>query len=265
MKGRDSMLCKEVIAYIERDFPESYALEWDNVGLLAGRDDKEVKRIFVALDATDEVIEAAIEKRADMLVTHHPLIFGSLKRVNNQDFIGRRLLRLIRNDISYYAMHTNYDVMGMAGLSGNKMRMEHPDILEITCDSEKAEGIGRVADFPDGMTLKECCDYVKDIFHLESVKVFGNLKQKVHRIAISPGAGGSMIAPALKQKADVLVTGDIDHHKGIDAVAQGLNIIDAGHYGIEHIFIEDMGQYLRKNLSEIEIMAAPIVQPYLII
>lgn len=114
------MLCKDVMDVIEAAYPREYALDWDNVGLLVGRDDKEVRRIYIALDATDEVIDAAIESQADMLVTHHPMIFGALKRINNLDFIGSRILKLIQSDISYYAMHTNYDVLGMARLSGEK-------------------------------------------------------------------------------------------------------------------------------------------------
>ena len=108
------MLCREVTDIIEQRFPKEYALDWDNVGLLAGRDDKEVRCIYIALDASDEVIHAAARQGADMLVTHHPLIFSGMKRITNQDFIGRRILGLIRRDISYYAMHTNYDVLGMA-------------------------------------------------------------------------------------------------------------------------------------------------------
>ena len=105
------MQCKEIIEVLEQDYSRSYALPWDNVGLLAGRDDKEVKKIYVAVDATDEVIEAACACKADMLITHHPLIFGGRMKITNEDFIGRRLLKLIRQDISYYAMHTNYDEM----------------------------------------------------------------------------------------------------------------------------------------------------------
>ena len=94
------MLCKDVMDVIEAAYPREYALDWDNVGLLVGRDDKEVRRIYIALDATDEVIDAAIESQADMLVTHHPMIFGALKRINNLDFIGSRILKLIQSDIS---------------------------------------------------------------------------------------------------------------------------------------------------------------------
>lgn len=259
------MLCKDVIHIIQKKYPEGYALEWDNIGLLAGRDDKEIKWIYVALDATDEIIDAAIMAHADMLITHHPLIFSGLKKINNQDFVGKRIIKLIQSDISYYAMHTNYDVLGMAELSGKKMDFKDAEVLEITCQDEQPEGIGRVAELESAITLRECCEWVKRSFGLENVKVFGDLKAEVKRIAISPGSGKSMIRPALDKKADVLVTGDIGHHEGIDSVAQGLFIIDAGHYGIEHIFIEDMKKFLEKNLTEIEVEGAPVVHPFLVV
>ena len=103
---------------------------------------------------------------------------------------------------------------------------------------------------------------MKEAFQLNEVKVFGELGQKVQRIAICPGSGKSVIPEALKRNADVLITGDIGHHEGIDANAQGLAVIDAGHYGIEHIFIEDMKQYLEKNLEGVEVIAAPVRHPF---
>lgn len=259
------MLCKEVMDILEENYPADYALNWDNVGLLVGRDDKEVRRIYVALDADDETIEAAVRWKADMLVTHHPMIFSGLKRINNLDFIGARILKLVQNDISYYAMHTNYDVLGMAELSGRKMSLEDPEVLEVTRDGEQPEGIGRVADLASPAPLREICWSVKDRFHLGAVKVFGDMDQPVSRIAISPGSGKSMIKAALDKKADVLITGDIDHHTGIDAVAQGLAVIDAGHYGIEHIFIEDVKEYLKEKLEGVEVKAAPVRHPFQIV
>ena len=259
------MLCKEVMDILEENYPADYALDWDNVGLLVGRDDKEVRRIYVALDADDETIEAAVRWKADMLVTHHPMIFSGLKRINNLDFIGARILKLVQNDISYYAMHTNYDVLGMAELSGRKMSLEDPDVREVTRDGEQPEGLGRVADLASPAPLREICWSVKDRFHLGAVKVFGDMDQPVSRIAISPGSGKSMIKAALDKKADVLITGDIDHHTGIDAVAQGLAVIDAGHYGIEHIFIEDVKEYLKEKLEGVEVKAAPVRHPFQIV
>ena len=162
------MLCREVTDIIEQRFPKEYALDWDNVGLLAGRDDKEVRCIYIALDASDEVIHAAARQGADMLVTHHPLIFSGMKRITNQDFIGRRILGLIRRDISYYAMHTNYDVLGMAALSGSMIGLKQPEALEVTCEAQ--EGIGRIGQLEKAVSLKQCCEDVKRAFHLESVR-----------------------------------------------------------------------------------------------
>ena len=103
------MECSKVIEILRELAPESCACDWDNPGLLSGRRDKEIKKIYIALDATDQVVEDAIRWGADMLLTHHPLIFKSIKKVNDENFITRRLIRLIQADISYYAMHTNFD------------------------------------------------------------------------------------------------------------------------------------------------------------
>lgn len=287
------MLCKDIIKIIEKDYPPRYALSWDNVGLLAGRDDKEVSKIYVALDATDEAIDQAITAGADMLVTHHPLIFSGMKQVNNQNFIGRRLLKLIRHDISYYAMHTNYDVKGMADLAADYLGLRNCQVLDVTGENESGdpEGIGRVGEIPfenlehkddanvketksggsyineraDGILLRDYCEEVKKAFSLDTVKVFGDLDQEIHRVAICPGSGKSDIDQAIAAGADVYVTGDIGHHEGIDAVARGLNIIDAGHYGVEHIFIGDMGKYLREHVSGVEVLEAPVSHPFEVI
>ena len=259
------MLCKDVIKKINAAYPEERALDWDNVGLLCGRDDKEVRRIYISLDATDYIIEDAIRWKADMLITHHPLIFSGIKKINNHDFVGKRLLKMIQNDMCYYAMHTNYDVCGMAELSGKTLGFSEAQVLEVTHREEIEEGIGRIADLDEEMTLDECCDMVKERFMVPNVKVFGNLGAKVKKIAIAPGSGKSMVKVALEKGADVLITGDIDHHTGIDAYAQGLCIIDAGHYGLERIFIPDMKEYLEKTLDGVIVKAADVYSPFLIV
>ena len=260
------MECKKVIEILEKQSPKSYACDWDNVGLLVGREDKEIQKIYIALDATDEAIEEAIANGADMLLTHHPMIFKGMKRVTQEDFIGRRIIRLIQNDISYYAMHTNFDVMGMADLAADYLGISDTRVLEITSVSETGEeGIGRYGSLNKEMTVRECCEEVKQAFSLENVKVFGNLERKVKTAAISPGSGRSVISNALQAGVDVLITGDIDHHEGIDAVAQKLTVIDAGHYGVEHIFIPYMEQYLKREAKELEIAVQPLTFPFQII
>lgn len=260
------MLCQEIISRIESRYPVSCAMNWDNVGLLVGSRKKQVQRIYVSVDATDEVIDAALEAGADLLITHHPLIFSGMKRITDDDFIGKRILRMIQADLAYYAMHTNYDVMGMAELSGEVLGLEDGEVLDVTCEASPLDGtpqgIGRVADLTSPVSLKECCELVKEKFGLEAVKVFGAADQVVKRIAISPGSGKSMVSAALKAGADVLITGDIDHHTGIDAVACGLSIIDGGHYGIEKIFVPDLGAFLKEQFPDAEVMEAPVQEPF---
>ena len=260
------MECKKVIEILEKQSPKSYACDWDNVGLLVGREDKEIQKIYIALDATDEAIEEAIANGADMLLTHHPMIVKGMKRVTQEDFIGRRIIRLIQNDMVYYAMHTNFDVMGMADLAADYLGISDTRVLEITIVSETGEeGIGRYGSLKKEMTVRECCEEVKQAFSLENVKVFGDLERKVKTAAISPGSGRSVISNALQAGVDVLITGDIDHHEGIDAVAQKLTVIDAGHYGVEHIFIPYMEQYLKREAKELEIAVQPLTFPFQII
>ena len=258
------MLCRDIMKVIEATYPKHAALEWDNVGLLVGRTEKEVKKIYVALDATDEVIEQAVAANADMLITHHPLLFSPLKKITDEHFVGGRVVKLLQHDISYYAMHTNYDVCGMADISAAILGLDGAETLEVT-DKESMEGIGKVGDFSGQMSLQSCGEFIKEKFQLDSVKVFGDLSSTVQRVAICPGSGKGMTELALEKNADVLVTGDIGHHEGIDAVAQGLAIIDAGHYGLEHIFIEDMANYLRKNIEGIVVETHEITHPFQVI
>lgn len=130
---------------------------------------REVDTVYIALDATDEVVDAASECGAQLLLTHHPMIFGGLKSVTTDDYVGERLIRLIRNDISYYAMHTNYDVMGMAELAADMLDLKDRKVLEEVLDGE---GIGRVGDLPRSMTLEECANFVKGRFGLPKCEDF---------------------------------------------------------------------------------------------
>ena len=264
------MKCRDSIRILEKLAPREYACDWDNPGLLAGRGDKEVETVLTAVDATDEVIDLAVQTGADMIVTHHPLIFRPIKQINDGNFIGRRLLRLIGKDISCYAMHTNFDIAPgcMADLAAARLGLEDGAPLEVTGTDlqtgTELVGIGKVGRLPRPMTGPELAELVKERFGLPFVTAYGldQIREPVDYAAISPGSGGSMIAPALKSVASVLITGDIGHHDGIDAAAQGLAVIDAGHYGLEHIFTEFITGYLREQLgSGTAVVSAPLKFP----
>ena len=124
------------------------------MGLLTGDDESEVKHVFLALDLTETVLDEAIQAGADMIVTHHPMIFSGIKKINNHSFTGRKIISLVRHGISYYAMHTNYDILGMADLSAGYLELS--DIEGTLCHREKDGepiGFGRVGNLPCEMTL----------------------------------------------------------------------------------------------------------------
>ena len=256
------MTCKEIMEKLEERWNPSYALEWDNVGLLVGREDKEIKKVFTALDATEETIAQALEFGADLLITHHPMLFSPVKKVTSADFIGRRLITMIQADLCYYAMHTNFDVKGMAQLNQECLGLAECEVLEETAPGE---GIGRVGVLDAPMDLKTFAEKVRNDFEIPDVRMYGDPAKSVCRVAVSSGSGKSMIRGAIAKGADVIVTGDVDYHSAIDAVAQGIAVIDAGHYGIEHIFIGQMAEELKERFPEMEICTEPIRHPFLMV
>lgn len=251
------MQCKEIIEVLEKVAPSCYALEWDNVGLLVGRKDKEVERILIALDATKDVIDKCIDEHIDLLITHHPLIFRGVKQVSDSDFIQRRILDLARNDTAYYAMHTNFDVSKMGELVADLLGIKDRRVLDITYSdvfTSRIEGCGRHGKLGSIYSLKEYAHQVKEQLYIDNVIVYGQLDSLIESVAVLPGSGADCIGKALDLGVDLYITGDIKYHDAIDAMEQGLSIIDVGHYGGEKIFIPYMASYLKMELSKVDIM-----------
>ena len=257
------MRCSDVMKILETLSPTAFAESWDNVGLLLGRKDKTVHKVMLALDATDDVVEQAVLQKADMLITHHPLLFSGIKKITEDDFIGRRLIKLIKNDICYYAMHTNFDVMGMADAAADAMKLQNSEVLEVTYEDEIAkEGIGRIGRLPKEMSLEECAEFCKEVFAINSIRVYGDKDAVIENVAIVPGSGKDYIEAALHKQADVYITGDIGHHNGLDAMEQGLMILDAGHYGIEKIFVPYMAEFFASQMPELVVDKVVEKEPF---
>jgi len=244
------MKCSEIFEYLTNLYPLELAMDWDNSGFLIGRSDKEVKNVLVVLDITNEVLEYARAKDIDLIVSHHPIIFSALKRVTDETLLGNYILKILKNDICVIAMHTNFDIAkgGMADICSERLGLSNTCVFERTnvCDGEEL-GIGKIGDLKKDMSLDELIKLVKTKFDLSHVSVFGreNINSNIRRVAISPGSGKGMYKYAVK-RADVLITGDITHHDGLDAANDGVCIIDATHYGLEHLFIEKVKSDLIK-------------------
>lgn len=262
------MTVSDVVELLEKQSPEKSALSWDNVGLLVGSRDWAVSRIYVALDATTTEIEKAVALGADMIITHHPMIFKPIGKVTEEDYIGHRVMQLVEKRIALYAMHTNFDIHGMNDLARERLGLTHTVILDV-CEKDDdgmtEYGIGCIGNLEEPKRLADYAAVVRDCFGLSHVKVFGDPDYWIHMVALSPGSGKGEIDVAYKKGADVLATGDIDHHSGIDAVEKGIMIIDAGHYGIEHIFIDYIAEYLSGRLRGIEVFKAEMHEPFWIV
>lgn len=257
------MKAREVVEMLENLCPKQYALGWDNPGMHVGHWDNEISKVLIAVDADDAVVDYAVNNGVNMIIAHHPLIFSGIKQINDDNFIARRVMKLIENGINCYCMHTNFDVAGgMATEASDRMELLDAVPLEETVPGE---GIGRVGNLSEPVTVGEICNRVKDKFGLPNVILYGDENAVVSRVGISPGSGKSMIEYAVNLLAQVLVTGDISYHDGIDAVAKGVNIIDAGHYGIEHIFIDIVKEYLIGKGTDLEVVPMPINNPQKII
>ena len=242
------MKCNNILDNLLKVMPRELAMSWDNVGLLAGSKEKEVKNIVVCLDLSEKLIERAINLKADLIVSHHPLIFSPIKNVTDETSVGKRLVSLIKNDISYIALHTNYDIAAgcMSDLVAEKIGLRGEPLEKTASMEDEDVGIGKVGDLEKSLKISEIAKLVKERFKLPHLRVFdGGEDRLISRIAISPGSGKGMYKAAYEKRASLLISGDISHHDAIDALELGVATIDAGHYGLEHIFIADMAQRLR--------------------
>ena len=247
------MECQKIMACLERLSPRQYACDWDNVGLLVGRKDKEVNKIIIALDATHDVITKAVAEQVDMLITHHPMIFSSVKQINDDNFIKEKVLMLAEHGICYYAMHTNFDIVGgMAELASSPQYLNLTDATPISCEPGQTEGLGRYGKLPKPMTATEVAQYVKERFEIPFVMLYQSLdkaEKKFDKIAVLPGSGKSEMKQVKRDGYELYLTGDYTHHEGLDAVDMGMTVLDATHYGLEHIFIHFIHEYLEKEFG----------------
>lgn len=264
---------------LEQLAPKAAACDWDNPGLLVGRSDREVSRIYVALDASCAVVDAAIDAGCDLIVTHHPIIFRGVKSINDQSALGLKLLDLIQNDVSVFSMHTNFDSCpgGMADIVCAALGLRKTGLMEPTgflpkdtqngaaeglqlrvVETERdvkpdAYGIGFTAELPELLSAAELAARVKACFGLPFVQYY-DAGMPIRRIACCPGSGRGELKEVLSLGVDAFLSGDMGHHEGLDLCEEGISLLDAGHYGLEHIFVHYIAGFLRTQFPEAEII-----------
>ncbi len=244
-----SVRCRDIMWLMEDLAPARYAEEWDNPGLNIGDPDAEVKKILVALDATEKVIDEAVEKGADMIVTHHPLLFHAIKKINYDRPDGRKIIKLIKNDINMFAAHTNLDAAegGTNDVLAKMIGLK--DLTLLTKGCEEGIGIGKIGELEGDMTLGTLSVKIKEALGLDAVRVIGNLSSRVKKAALCTGAGGEFMDDAIEAGCDVFITSDIRYHEAMDAIDKNIALIDATHYATENIIVPVLADYLRKKLE----------------
>lgn len=222
----------DIIKIMESIAPHELSEQWDNTGFLVGHKDMPVKKIMVALDASPEVVEQAVAQNVQMLITHHPIIFKAIKSVRDCNWQQKLLLTCIENKIAVYSAHTNLDSVmgGVNDVLTDKLDLQMTSVLSK--ETIEDTGIGRIGFLSKEMTLQDFAERVKRVFSLDYLLVADAGKQ-VKKVAICGGAGADFIADALAAGADTYITGDVKYHEVQDAAFGGLNIIDAGHQGLE--------------------------------
>lgn len=231
--------------------PPGLAEAWDNPGLQAGGFSGVIERVFLALDPTPASIERAHKRGAQVLFTHHPLIFRPMSRVQVGSGPGRVLRGALKNEIHIVAAHTNLDAArgGLNDILADLLGLERAEVLEENAIDSGA-GVGRVGLLPVPMSLADLLARVRGALKMEKAAIVGDPDAEIRRVAVVGGSGGSFVTVCRKKAADCLVTGDIGHHHALEAMDLGMNLIDAGHYRLEQTAFRLFGERLERVMAE---------------
>ena len=234
--------------------PAETALGFDNCGLIVGTERKDIRRVLVALDCTPAVAEEAAGIGADLVLTHHPLLFGAVKRILPDDPGTAAVYRLIRSGIGLFSAHTNLDA-AEGGVNTALCRL-------LGIENEIAvppENIMRIGDLETPMTLDELAARVEE--RLGATALITGSDRTVRRVAVMGGSGGGDIRLAKEYGADVYITGECRHNQGIDAMTLGLALIVAGHHETENPVLRPLIGYLQAHTHDVEYVLSAVNGP----
>ncbi|MDR2868312.1 MAG: Nif3-like dinuclear metal center hexameric protein [Bacteroidales bacterium] len=249
------MTISEVIHHLENKFPLAWQEDFDNCGVQCGDRRQEIKGALVCFDVTENVVDEAIAKNKNFIVSHHPLIFGNgLKKIEPTSVVGRIICKALKNDLLIYSMHTNVDAGEGGGndLFAQKLQLENVELLtENECHTEephKKVGLGRIGYLPEAMLPEIFYQYLKKQLNLTTFRVAGNIDRPIKKVALCGGSGGSFIKNALAAGADIYISGDIRYHDFLMPDNQMI-VADIGHFESEHFIREIIFAELKENFT----------------
>ena len=248
----------EIYRYLDTMAPFGLQMDFDNAGFLVGRGDREVRKILVALDITEEVAAEAVELGAELIVSHHPVIFHPARSVTDADPTGRILLALTEGKVAAVCAHTNLDAVAggvndalAQRLGLQRLEQLHPDGVD---GAGRPYGIGRVGVL-EGIPvyLPAFAQRVKEVLGAAGVR-YVDARRPVRRVAVGGGACGDMLSDAVKLGCDTFLTSDVNYTLFLDATALGVNLIDAGHYATEQVVCPVLVKWLQGAFPDLEVV-----------
>lgn len=253
----------QIFRFLDEKAPFSLQESWDNSGFLAGDPEATVQRVLLALDVTDQVVEEAGKLGAQLIVSHHPLIFTPVKHMTlaPEDLVGRKLWHLARQNTAVICCHTNLDAVEGGVNSALAQRLGLSEIGQLdqagTDGQGRPYGIGRVGLLPQAMTLESLLVLVRDRLQPHSLRYVDGGRQ-IRRVAVGGGACGSMLEDALRAGCDAFVTSDLKYNHFLDAKELGLTLIDAGHFPTENVVLPVLQRWLQAGFPELEILSSQV-------
>ncbi|MBQ5404774.1 MAG: Nif3-like dinuclear metal center hexameric protein [Bacteroidales bacterium] len=238
-------LLKDIISELEKQFPPCLQESYDNAGIQVFSGDENIKQCLVTLDVTLEVVDEAVKTGCNLIVAHHPLIFGrGLMHITEDTLTERIILKAIKNSVSIYCAHTNADsvLYGTSKVMFDKIGIsDYKILLPDNKSTDFQSGAGAIGELKEEMPSLDFLKMLKKVFSCGALRHTEIIKEKVKKIAICSGSGSFLLKEAIKQGADVFVSGDFTYHKFFDADKK-IIIADLGHFeteiGIKQIFCD---------------------------
>ena len=232
---------------IDRLAPFWLTMDFDNTGILVGDRNREIACALLALDCTPAVIEQARQLGAQLIITHHPVIFHPLKRVNEDAVV----YQLIRSDIAVISAHTNLDIAqgGVNDALASAIGLRDCRGLELL-NEQTGAWLGRIGTLPEPLSPEAFAAHVKSCLNAASVK-FSAAPRVIRTVALCSGSGADCLDAAISAGADALLTSEVKQHEYLAAAAAGISIFDAGHFDTEDIVIEPLRDYLAKEIPDV--------------
>lgn len=244
------MKVKDITSVIESFAPLSIQESWDNSGLIIGSPEQEVHGVLLGFDCTAELVDEAVRSGADMIVTHHPLIFSGLKKLSPDDPVGLAVMKAVAAGIAVYAAHTTADKV-LGGVSGAMTRRLGLENVKVLDEEPGGYGLGAVGDLNSPMDGVGFIEYVKSRFGLKVARCSRIPDVPVSRVAMCGGSGGSLIGKAMESGAQAYLCGDISYHHFF--TTKNFMVIDIGHFEGEVEIVEILFSLLRKNFPNFAI------------